>query len=1737
MSKSIDERIVEMKFDNADFEKNVQQSMKTLDQLDKSLDLSNSTRGLDNLQKAADSFDLSGMNTACGKVGESFNALQVIATGALLEIGSQAVRTGEQLVKNLVVDQVSAGWEKYAEKTTAVQTIMAATADQFQDTGEQMEYVEEQLEKLNWFTDETSYNFTDMTNNIGKFTSAGVDLETSVSAMQGIATATAIAGQNASAASRVMYNFSQALGAGAVKLQDWMSIENANIATKEFKETIIETAKEMGNLDKQGKILKKTADKYSGDNFVDFQNFRNTLAAGWLDSDVLIKSLEKYGNFAMKLNDFYEELDGEVLTSQLIRYVQEYKDGTLDLDKAMKETGMNADTLKARLEDLGSKENELGFKAFKAAQEAKTFAEAMDATKDAVSTIWMNIFEDLFGNYEEAKVLWTDLAEFLYDVFAQPMQNLEDLLDEWAELGGRDDIIAIFANFEEAIESLLEIVSDAWEEIFPKDAAVEGMKNFTKAFADFTEKLIPNEKVTDRLSRTFKGLFAILDIGKKILNSLWNSIKPLFGVTGSFLEAILDLTAGIGDFFVELDSGMGVANTFSEIMDVIHNSLQFLVDDLPTINELFSRIVANYTSVGGGLAGIFKVIRVEVASLIKCVFDLAESIFGLDLSPFEEGFLKAFRSVTLRIEEFIRNNIPTLQGFLDFMHNTFEEAGGGFKGVFTTILRLREEIANGLLEFIGALTNIDMSKAEQIVSDAVDNILNSFKKFGDDDGVKEFKSEFDGIKKTFQDTWDVLKKVGNKIGDVFKYVFDNIKAALDEDFMGTLERVVGNGAFVALAGGINKLAQAISKIAKKVEKAKKEMGEGKGSSFSDILKEVKGALVEFQKSIKAGAILKTAVAIGILAASLTAIATIPTEDLGWATAAISALVGEMAGLTLLFSKLKFGDTFNFMNISSMSLMMISFATAISLLASAIKKIGDLPADRIGMATLAISALIFEMYAVSEKFSKMGSEKGLTALCFSLIIFAEAVKILAKPIKTIGEMEVEDAIQGVVAISALLWEFVGIAKIMEKSGSESGLLKLAVSLGIMAYAVKMLVKPIRDIGMLDLEDCVQGIIAISVMLWELVAVAKIFNDIGIGSGAMKAGAAITIMAVGLRIVADAIYKLEDCEPENLIASVVALTVGLVALSAALTAMATLIPKDKMAGLMSVGVAMVLMSESLSILAKAMTKLQDLSVEQLAKSLISLGLGLVVMTGALLILGTNKSMNPAKLLAASAALLIVAESCKVLAKAFSMMKDISWQQLLASSLSMVGVLGALSLIAYALGNVGPIVLIGAAAIVILAEACKLMADGFVKVTEGLVNIVEALKGFAETLVMLSQMSDEQIEQLISNLHRLVDESPELMTQAIAAICAAIIVNSENIAKTIWTLLLDLSNMVLEYKPIIIGNVIDAMIETMQAILDRLPEFLSLGTQLIVAFLDGMAQSQLEISLAAAELIAVFIEGIGAQNLIIAEAAMETIITFVDGLAATMEEKTPDAEAAVERLFTAMKDMALAIIGGEDTIEKFKNAGMDLIRGFINGIKDLSLQHLLVETVSDLGAKALKGLKNALKEKSPSRATDQMGEYFDLGLINGIRRLTGDVRNSAEEVGDEAVNSLSNALSYIPDVEDITDEMVITPVLDLTNVRNGANELNNLLESDRMINASAGFNQATYSRQQASEIQNGLMMDRLLSLQSALDRMGENSNSEVPINVNVSLEGDADGIFRVVQDEHDKFTKQNGRSAFAY
>jgi len=599
MSKTIDEKVVEMRFDNSQFERNVATSMSTIDKLKRSLKFDGISKGIEDISDSANRIDFSGFSNAIDSVQMKFSALEVMAVTALANITNSAVNAGLKLAKSLTIDPISTGWSKYNTKNQSVATMVAQGYD--------IETVNSQLERLNWFTDETSYDFTQMVANIAKFTATGKDLDESVTAMEGIANWAALSGQNANTASHAMYQLSQAMGAGVMRLEDYKSIQNVSMDTDEFRQKALDAAVALGT-------LKKNADDtYSSlvgkaNNFTKSQFATSLTQGAWFTSDVMMSVFQDYSKAVDQIYDYATEKG--ITASQAIKEL----DGQIDA---------------------------FSLKGFKAAQEARTFEDAINSARDAVSSGWLNTFELIFGNAERATSTWTDLAEMMFDIFAEPGNNRNELLSQWSELGGQKALIESLMGIVGQLKDMLDILGEAWSNVFPPMTA-ERLVEITENFRDFVQSISDFiQKHRDNLVSTFQGLFSVLRIIKDALKGVWTVVQSIIDNSGSLVPTLLEFTGSLGEMVTSLSKSIEEGNIFVTIGEKIGGVLKWLTGLFsgasPHITNIFSAIGKGAAFVSKVLSKLFSNIKGDVPKLINSLSLASISVFiGKALSSIEK---------------------------------------------------------------------------------------------------------------------------------------------------------------------------------------------------------------------------------------------------------------------------------------------------------------------------------------------------------------------------------------------------------------------------------------------------------------------------------------------------------------------------------------------------------------------------------------------------------------------------------------------------------------------------------------------------------------------------------------------------------------------------------------------------------------------------------------------------------------------------------------------------------------------------------------------------------------------------------------------------------------------------------------------------------------------------------------------------------------------------------------------
>lgn len=1106
MSNTVDQRVVQMQFDNAQFERETRKSMSTIERLTQRLNLlGTKTDAVGDFKMDNGTRSMAGFGEAVNTVYLKFSKLEAVMFGFLSNIGANLASKTTAFVKSLSVDQITAGWDKYAQKTTAVQTIMSATAKQFTDTGEQMSYVNEQLDKLNWFTDETSYNFVDMVDNIGKFTNSNIPLDKAVTSMEGIATWAAASGANAQQASRAMYNLSQALGMGSVRLQDWMSIENAQMATVEFKETVMETAVEMG-------VLRKRADgtfRTLKNSEVTVENFRNTLSEGWFTSDVLTGALEQYGGFAEKLNTAYDETG--LTTSRLLSSLEEYENGTLDINDLLDKTGVSAERLTEIFAELGDSEYDLGKKAFKAAQESKTFGDAINATMDAVSTNWMNTFELIFGDYEEAKKLWTDVTEVLYDTFASSGEVRNEILRQWKDLGGRDLLLSSFWNTLDALEKVIAPIREAFQEIFP---ATTGEKLFelTSKLEDFSLQFLNIDKILPDLKKTFKGLFSLFDIGRMAVKGLFNALRPLGDIFKTVASKALNLTGNIGEYFTKLNETIRENKIFETSFKFIETTLDYLSKG---ISYFLGLLDGKSKNIGAFFATIKEKFIGLKENVGKSLTDLGIrlGIFKDDIKSTEKplvGFGSKIQSALATAFEKIKSV---------FSNTNFAQLGDIVNtGIFTSIII-------GISKFINNLSSPIKSFSDLIdaIKNGADSIGDIFDNLAETLANIQLKVKADAIRNiavsiailsgalialSFVDSHKIttaLFGLASVMGLLIGFV--SALEAVTKSFKHSSLRAI-SWSIIKLSAGILILSIALKKIGELnlAEVGKGLLGVagllGAVLAFAALAKNVgkaaSGGLQAISKNL-----FKIAASVLLLTASVKILGHMDTKELEHGLLAAAVLLAAIGGFMKIASGAK---------IKGNGLSILLIAASMLIFTEAIKKLGQgLNKDELRQGEVAIGVIlgILALFLLAmNTCNRIGKSAG------ALIAASVAILLLTKSISMIASLkDPEEAYKAVLVIALALGAMVAALNLAKKG------LSGAAALGILSISLLALIPTFLVLGNMEWSQIGKGLLGIAGSIAILGLAAKLLKPvipamIALSAALMLFGAGTALIGVGL-----------------------------------------------------------------------------------------------------------------------------------------------------------------------------------------------------------------------------------------------------------------------------------------------------------------------------------------------------------------------------------------------------------------------------------------------------------------------------------------------------------------------------------------------------------------------------------------------------------------------------------------------
>ena len=1061
MSTTVDERVVEMRFDNKQFEQNIQTSLSSLNKLKKSLNLEGAAKGLETVNDAANkcSGNMSPLSNAVETVRVRFSALEVMAITALQNITNSALAAGKNLVSAFTIDPIKSGFEEYETQINAVQTILANTSSK----GTTLDQVNNALDELNHYADMTIYNFTEMTRNIGTFTAAGVDLDTSVAAIKGIANLAAVSGSNSQQASTAMYQLSQALAAGTVKLQDWNSVVNAGMGGQVFQDALKETAKVHGiAIDEMIK---------------DEGSFRETLSKGWLTSDILTETLAKFT-------------------------------GDLNEDQ-LRTMGYTDDQIKSIME--------MGKTANDAATKVKTFTQLFDTLKEAAQSGWTQSWEIIVGDFEEAKELLTEVSDTFSAVINASADARNKMLQDWKDLGGRTMMIEAVKNVFEGLVSVAKPVREAFNEIFPPMTGKQ-LAEITERIRDLTAKFKMGEESSKNLKNTFKGVFAVLDIVGQAFKAVAGGVGELIGLFLPAGNGVLSLTGSFGEYLVKLDETVKKTDIFSKavstVVDIVKTAITFVKTagekvkefgkaagekfDFPGF-ELFhsflERVHDRMTQIGDGAgkmkSGVIVAFEMMGEALEKCKFLKVMEALWTAVKVIAGGIADAVGTMMGTLAEKLGN--ADFSGVLDILNSI---AVGGIAVSISKFLKSVTEPLEGLNGVLEGVTGILDGVRGCFEAYQTNLKAGTLLKIGA--AIALLAGSIVAISLIDSD------KLSASLGAI-TVLFANLLGAMaifNKISSDTGKVSKACTAMIAMSVAVSILAGALKKVSD-LDWGELARGLIGIAGLTTIVVASSKAMASGQKQVMKGAtsLIIFGAAIKILASACKDLSKLQWDELGRGLTGVGVLFGEIA-VFLRVAK------FNGKMISTATGIVI-LAAAMKVLASACKDFGQMEWSEIGKGLAGIGGLLAEL-AVFTNLS--GNAKHVMSTGVALTAIGAAMKILASAVKDFAQLQWDELGRGLTAMGGALAEVAIAVNLMPKN-----MIGIGTGLVIVGGALEIIANCMSKFGGMQWEEIGRGLTVMGGALAELaISLNFMKGTLGGSAALLVASAALAVLAPVLSI---------------------------------------------------------------------------------------------------------------------------------------------------------------------------------------------------------------------------------------------------------------------------------------------------------------------------------------------------------------------------------------------------------------------------------------------------------------------------------------------------------------------------------------------------------------------------------------------------------------------------------------------
>ena len=1550
---NVDNRVVSMKFDNKDFEKNVSGTRRTLDKLKEALLFKGGKKGLEDVSKAAGNVKFDGMASGIETVKAKFGALQTIGIAALASLTSKAVDSGLRIAKALTLDNVIDGFKEYEQNINSIQTILANT----ESKGGTLEGVNAALDELNAYADQTIYNFSEMTRNIGTFTAAGVGLDQSVRSIKGIANIAAVSGSNSQQASTAMYQLSQAIAAGSVKLQDWNSVVNAGMGGEVLQSALFETGKALGTL--TDVPVEKSFQEWKDEG----NSFRETLQDGWITTDVLTTTLE---GFTGELSD--AELAAKGFNEQQIASIQK-----------------------------------MAATATAAATEVKTATQLISVVQEAIGSGWASTFRIVIGDFEQAKTLFSGLSAIITTPLGEMAAARNEVLQGWSNLGGRQ---AIIEGLFHALRSLLDVlrpIGEAFREVFPKKTTSQ-LLAASVSFRAFFRDLKIGEGTISAITFVFKTLFQAVKVGFEVFKGVARVFGAVISVGAKLVATLVGVFAeltggGINSVYSFLTAGKGIENFFDVLVSVIQTAGDFLI---ASVGKMGDAILA--------IADFFAPVIDKAKEFKDFVFGLFEGGEGDGGPSFLTSSLEKLRDVFNQVTkagEPVADVFRAIWDVITSLGAVVREAAGSvlsFIGDFFSSLGAGvDDAAKGALAALGGGALAGLAAA--LTRFAKDGFKFDFGQFDFLDNISDVVEEFTGVLGAMQTQIkaNAIKQIAIAVGILAASML--VLSFLDgKQIAQTLGGVAGAMATLTTAlFGISKidgsglslgtLATSLIVLSGAILVLSVAMRVMSGMDWSDMLKGLTGIaaalglLILASKGLEKanGSFIRAGVGLVVIAGALFVFAAAISRfaEFAWAEI-VSGLVGIGLALGLFVLAVNYMDP---KAAFSLGAGMVLFSFALDKIAGVISEFADFSWNEMlkGFLGLFITLELLAFY------TNQLQQNDIIKVAIGLLLLSGALYVIQSVISKLGQLSIAELITGLIAMAAAL------AVVVVASNAMNGAIAGAAAIIIMAGALYIMGEVLARIGELGLGTILVGLLGLAgvLVILGLAALALVaFPPLGValqvmGVALLAIGAGFALLGVGAYLAAEALSKMGEVSGK-----------AVDKLFEIMDRLVESVPRWARTFAEGLGEFVIGVIEMGPQILDAFNSLFDAIINFIIEKTpaISEMFGVLLQAG----LDLMREKVPEFI---DLAFFLLTSFGNALAENIPTLVDIAYDimegflQGIADNVGRV-IDAAVSIIVNFIGGIGQnINRIIDAGVGLITDFLKGVADGITGVAAAVTEVINAfITAVGDSATSIAQAGTDALTNFLGGITDNIAEVGNAVRLLIFQFFLELMGLTDVIIDGGTNVLINFLKGIAENTDRI-TQAVGAVILSFFSAVDNLTQLIiNKGTDVIVNFLHGLTKSTFKIMNAATTLITTFIRGLSSNSLRIIRAAGDALLDFLNGIAFYIEYYAPRFRRAARRIATALIDGltgGLASKAGEvfGSLKDVATGAIDRVKGFF-GINSPS------KVFAVIGGELMEGLAYGLdNDNQAEESLNRKARSASAAFQKAMERAAFDISNLSD------------------------------------------------------------------------------------------------------------------------------------------